>query len=844
MAPSSARFSTLALFLLSFFALWLPNVRADLQIPALSPLELSVELANLDTPHLGPQIQKFHHLLDEVEAPPGTHKHEKRYGSGGSYWFSQIKRQGKVAYGANASFVIWRNVIDYGAKGDGVTDDTYAINNASADGNRCGLGCDSQTTTPAIVFFPPGTYMISAPIIQYYYTQFIGDANNLPTIKATPNFVGIGLFDSDVYLAYGYSWWTNQNNFYRQIRNFVLDITAVPPTQAQHCLHWQVAQATSLQNLVFNMVEGTLGDGNQQFGIFMDNGSGGFMEDLIFNGGGVGFFSGNQQFTVRNLTFNRCETGIFQNWNWVFLYKSITFNECGIGLDMSQGGEIPATGSIVLQDSTFNNCQYGVITTFSTNSTPSAAATLVIDNVLFTQTDPAVQYPNGTSLLTGNQRVVDWVQGWFYTAYESTIKEHNLTCWEPTADYVRTQEPLGAAPKSASLLDANGNVWERSRPQYEGVPLENFISIITVGKCAGDGITDDTQCMQNFFNSIGPNQIAYIDHGAYLVRNTVQIPNNIKIQGEIWPLFMVDGSSPIFQNMKKPVPAFRVGNPGDVGTTEIVEIVFETRGPAPGAIMIEWNLAGVTPTSTGMWDTHWRIGGSNGTLLQSDKCTKNPTVQHTSNHACIGSFLLLHVTRSGSLLMSNNWGWVSDHELDLFDHNQIDIYNGRGALIESQGPVMMYGTAFEHSMLYNYNVANAKAIYMGVIQSETMYAQDNPNSLDPFAPNSVYSDPTFAECSIIAICYKTYGLYLFNSTYIFIYGAGLYSFFNNYDQGCLLTENCQEYSVGMAQSEGIYIYALSTKAASVMVEIDQVAVVPQARSPNGFCQTVALFEYP
>lgn len=183
---------------------------------------------------------------------------------------------------------------------------------------------------------------------------------------------------------------------------------------------------------------------------------------------------------------------------------------------------------------------------------------------------------------------------------------------------------------------------------------------------------------------------------------------------------MVDGSSPTFQNMKKPVPAFRVGNPGDVGTTEIIEIVFETRGPAPGAIVVEWNLAGTTPISTGMWDVHWRIGGTNGTLLQSDLCTKKPTVEHDSNHACIGSFLLLHLTSSASLIMSNNWGWVSDHELDLPDHNQIDIYNGRGALIESQGPVIMYGTAFEHSMLYNYNVANAKEIYMGVIQSETM----------------------------------------------------------------------------------------------------------------------------
>lgn len=57
--------------------------------------------------------------------------------------------------------------------------------------------------------------------------------------------------------------------------------------------------------------------------------------------------------------------------------------------------------------------------------------------------------------------------------------------------------------------------------------------------------------------------------------------------------------------------------------------------------------------------------------------------------------------------------------MDLSDHNQIDIYNGRGMLVESQGPVVIYGSAFEHSMLYNYQVANAKDLWMGVIQSET-----------------------------------------------------------------------------------------------------------------------------
>jgi glucan 1,3-beta-glucosidase len=46
---------------------------------------------------------------------------------------------------------------------------------------------------------PPGTYSISAPLIQLYYTQFVGDATNLPVIKATAGFSGIALIDSDPY---------------------------------------------------------------------------------------------------------------------------------------------------------------------------------------------------------------------------------------------------------------------------------------------------------------------------------------------------------------------------------------------------------------------------------------------------------------------------------------------------------------------------------------------------------------------------------------------------------------------------------------------------------------------
>ena len=125
------------------------------------------------------------------------------------------------------------------------------------------------------------------------------------------------------------------------------------------------------------------------------------------------------------------------------------------------------------------------------------------------------------------------------------------------------------------------------------------------------------------------------------------------------------------------------------------------------------------------------------------------------------------------------------------------------------------------------------------------YMQNNPNALAVFTPSSRFSDPDFGWCSpVIYTCPKTWGLRIYNSTYIYNYGAGLYSFFNNYDQGCLLTESCQEFMVSVEESEAIYLYALSTKAATTMVAVDQVAIVPESDNEDSFCQTVAIFEYP
>lgn len=196
---------------------------------------------------------------------------------------------------APGSYQVFRNVKDFGAKGDGVTDDTVAINNAISSGDRCAPGsCGSSTTTPAVVYFPNGTYLVSNPgIIDYYYTQIIGNPipGCVPTIKAASSFSTRWLIDGNQYQAGGVLGYGATNVFWRQIRNFIIDITAIPATFQVSAIHWPTAQATSLQNIVFQMSQAS---GNQHQGIFIEGGSGGFMTDLIFNGGSQGLFLANQ----------------------------------------------------------------------------------------------------------------------------------------------------------------------------------------------------------------------------------------------------------------------------------------------------------------------------------------------------------------------------------------------------------------------------------------------------------------------------------------------------------------------------------------------------------------------
>lgn len=900
-----------------------------------------------------------------------------------SYWVADVKRQGVVPFAKSTDYKIFRNVKDFGAKGDGSTDDTVAINKAISSGGRCGKGCDSSTTTPAIVYFPPGTYVVSKPIVQYYYTQIVGDAVELPIIKASAKFAGMAVIDSDPYEDNGDNWYTNQNNFFRAIRNLVIDLTSMPASSGAG-IHWQVGQATSLQNIRFEMVKGG-GDANKQQGIFMDNGSGGFMSDLTFNGGNYGMFLGNQQFTTRNLVFNDCQTAIFMNWNWAWTFKSVKINNCEVGLNMSTSPSNQTVGSVLMLDSKLTNTPTGIVTAWTQKSIPVGGGDLILDNVDFSGSKVAVAGVDGKTILEGGSVVDNWVQGNTYTPSKTinkraseaepelitvveTVTETILACPasyglpsaslagsdvpppaktaslgsapapspapgagtsgdadrtatsastpalnsvsggsseasevpEPTpaaapsteapvtsavsvgsspssvvsanqppvpvtstssgsqvsqapqsgsdsrtatcgaaapVSSARTQSTLKTAAKPASLLKA-GAIFERSKPLYEDLAASSFISVKSAG-AKGDGTTDDTEAIQKIFDSYKDGQVIYFDHGAYVITSTIKVPKDIKITGEIWPMLMAHGKK--FADQENPVPVFQVGEKGDTGSVEMSDLIITTKGPAAGAILMEWNLAGSSQGSAGMWDVHFRIGGAAGTELQSDTCPKTPKEKTTPKKECMAAFMLLHITQKGSAYLENTWFWTADHELDLKDHNQINVYTGRGVLIESQNPVWLWGTSSEHHQLYNYQVSSAKNVFMGLIQSETPYYQSNPTSLTPYTSQNSWNDPDFANCTTNS-CRKAWGLRVLGSSDVFVYGAGLYSFFENYAQSCLNSEDCQENMVEVDCSD-VKLYGLSTKAAVNMVTSSSgKSLVPQKPNKSNFCSTIALFE--
>ncbi|KAK3943075.1 hypothetical protein QBC46DRAFT_47298 [Diplogelasinospora grovesii] len=183
---------------------------------------------------------------------------------------------------------------------------------------------------------------------------------------------------------------------------------------------------------------------------------------------------------------------------------------------------------------------------------------------------------------------------------------------------------------------------------------------------------------------------------------------------------------------------------------------------------------------------------------------------------------------------------TADHDLDIPSQDMINVYAGRGMLIESQGPSWLWGTASEHSVLYQYQLSEASHIFLSMIQTETPYMQPSPGAPAPFIPGMFPNDPTFSDCTSSSPvgCAMAWALRILDSSTIYIYSTGLYSWFQAYSKACEDSENCQEKAVDIQKSSDIWMYDHCTKAIVEMVTPLNSTATLGSNNQNGYLASV------
>ncbi|KAB8213115.1 pectin lyase fold/virulence factor [Aspergillus novoparasiticus] len=613
-------------------------------------------------------------------------------------------------------------------QGDGITDDTAAINLAISDGGRFGPSeYRSSTTTPAVV------YLLAL----------------LPVIKASSSFSGKWLIDVDQYQSDGAQGW----------KNLALDLTAVPAAVEITGIRWPTGQATSIQNVQIWM--------NSEYGaehqsLFIEDDSNGSITDVLIT---VHF---------RNLTVVDAGIGIRQIWNWGWIYQGINLVNCTTAFPMANSGVGKQEIDTVWTESSRSN------------------GSLILENVSLSNVPIAVNGTNGTILQGSGHR---------YTPSGPSSFQGGFVA--PT----RPKELLARGVRSAGAK--------------------------------GDGVTVDTSAIQVALHSAAKlGKILFFNQGVFKVSDKIYIPPGARIIGESFPVIM--GEGPKFSDKRHPVPVVEVGHPGERGLIECSDMIVSTQSATSGAVLIEWNLK-VSPGS-GMWDVYVRVGGYAGSELQVAQC---PTSAAESPR-CEAAFLMMHVTNSAqNVYLENCWIWTADHDLDDPSDTQVSIYTGRGLLIEGGIFGCEYGTSAEHHSLYQYQSLDAHNVVAVYIQTEarSYWQPTNDTSPGPFPPNATMQDPSFSNCTS-GVC-SALGLRVRGGQTLAIYGAGLYSFFNQYSTSCSEpnnTDKCQGAIFSIEDVGGnLVIYSLNTVGASDMVVRDGHRLASYSDNLATFASTIAYF---
>ncbi|PFH60339.1 hypothetical protein XA68_11116 [Ophiocordyceps unilateralis] len=690
-----------------------------------------------------------------------------------TFWYPKMDHSGPhrgYASDLNEEYQVYRAV----KAGDGA-----GIQKAINDDNgrqRHGQWLASQ---PRVVYIPSGTYELRKTLYMNTDTILMGDATDPPVLKAASGFSGTPILVSGQDPATGE---LGERSFAVGLKNLVLDTTNIPGGDAFTALYWGVAQGAQLQNMKIVMAE-TSGD-NGHSGIHLGRGSTLGLSDVRIEHGLNGIWhDGHQQAAYKNIQFYRNKVGMLISAGNTISIMGSTFDSCDAGVRNTGG-----TPWIAMIDCTSINS--GV--SFETTGQPS----FLIENFVKDSDSDMARGPEGTLLGPGR-----YVDRFFY----------GKTVYDPTT--ANSPRPPALAP--------GGQYPVIPAPTYADKAVSDFINVKDArqnggNKVYGDDSADDADALNKVLEyAAREGKIAYFPFGKYRVESTVVIPPGSRIVGEAWAT--ISGSGAYFKDETKPRPVLSVGRDGDVGLAQIQDMRFTVSDVLPGAIIVQFNMAGRLPGDVALWNSLVTVGGTRGASRLAEGCGD-------AGNECKAAFLGMHFTSNSSAYVENVWNWVADHIIEDFEGGT-SIAGKGGALVESTKATWLHALGSEHWWLYQLNLRRARNVMVSLLQAETNYDQGEKTKQlvpAPWTPDvQGWGDPDFESCAEDdRRCRMGYATITDGGSDIYTYASAAWAFFSGPGyQGCG-SQACQGTMHWITQTpRNLQAFGLCSKDADAVVRL-------------------------
>lgn len=423
-----------------------------------------------------------------------------------------------------------------------------------------------------------------------------------------------------------------------------------------------------------------------------------------------------------------------------------TFDTCGTGISNTDGSPWIS----IVDGKSINS---GV--TFTTNVWPS----FLIEN-LSKDTNSDVAVVRGTTVLGARTHVDTFT-------YANTVGRNPIY----GSTYSTNNRPAALAP--------GGKFPAIPAPNYASNSVNDFINVKDPAQnggftVLGDNTKDEAANLNKVLQyAADKNKIAYFPFGKYRVDSTLLIPKGSRIVGEAWAT--ITGNGAFFKDSSNPKPIVSVGKAGDVGVAQIQDMRFTVSDVLPGAILVQFNMAGSSPGDVALWNSLVTVGGTRGASGLTNSC-RNPSSE------CKGAFIGMHFTPSSSAYVENVWNWVADHVTEDFDGGSSIAAKG-GALVESTKGTWLHALGSEHWWLYQLNLRKANNVMVSMLQAETNYEQgDNVQQIPPapwVADITNWGDPDFSWCGGgDTRCRMGFANYIQGGSNIYTYASAAWAFFS------------------------------------------------------------------